>query len=130
MDDLKIKSTKSSPGIDFDAKRRILSIRGESYPENAARTYQPMFDWLKEFLHSPESDGRIEVRMEIVYFNSSSSKIFLNFFETLQEAVVSGKDVVVNWYFDGENETAFECGEEFKEDLDTLEFNLVEAQGE
>jgi len=32
---------------------------------------------------------------------------------------------VINWKVAGENETAVECGEEFREDLEFVAFNIV-----
>jgi hypothetical protein len=64
--------------------------------------------------------------MEIIYFNSSSSKALMNFFDLLDEAVAAGRKIAVNWIYDAGNESALEYGEEFKEDLESLEFNLVE----
>ena len=63
---------------------------------------------------------------EIVYFNSSSSKTLMDLFELLDDAAKAGKRVVVNWRYDRDNETAKECGEEFREDVAALRFNLVE----
>jgi hypothetical protein len=127
MQNLTILATKSSPYIYFDARNRVLEIKGESYPENAARFYAPVFAWLEEYLASIDDDLPVELNMEIVYFNSSSSKVYMNLFELLQNAVVSGRNIVVNWRYQEENETALECGEEFKEDLHTLTFNLVKT---
>ena len=82
-----------------------------------------MFAWLKEYLGAI-GDKAVEVNLEISYFNSSSSKVLMNFFDILEEAVDDGKKIVVNWYYHEENETAMECGEEFMEDLNNLPFNL------
>ena len=130
MESLFVESTKSSPYIHFDPQLHVLEIKGESYPENAAKFYAPMFAWLEEYLASVDNDQIIEVNMEIVYFNSSSSKVFMNFFELLQDAAVAGKNVVVNWRCHEDNETAIECGEEFMEDLENLTFNIIEIPGD
>lgn len=127
MESLIIEPTKSSPFVSFDPASGILEIKGESYPENAAKFYAPVFDWLESYLASP-SDRRIEVNLEIVYFNSSSSKVFMNLLEVLKQAASRGQDIVVNWRYHEENEVALECGEEFMEDLEGLAFNLVEIR--
>jgi len=127
MENLTIPATKSSPYVHFDTRTRVLEMKGESYPENAAKFYAPVFSWVEQYLASIDDDLPVEVNMEIVYFNSSSSKVYMNFFELLQNAVVSGKKIVVNWRYHEENETALECGEEFREDLEDLPFNLVKT---
>jgi hypothetical protein len=102
-----------------------LEIRGESYPENASKTYAPVFAWLERYLEGLR-DEVVQVELEITYFNSSSSKILMNFFDMLEDAAETGKKIVVNWYYDEENETALEYGEEFQEDMELVEFNLKE----
>jgi hypothetical protein len=126
MENLIIDKTEATPGIRFDHATGILELSGESYPENTAEFYAPVFEWLRKFL-SGSTDA--VMNMEIVYFNSSSSKALMNLFDLLDEAVIDGKKIAVNWIYDAGNESALEYGEEFKEDLNRLEFNLVEKNG-
>ena len=125
MEDLIIEATKSSPSIYFDYPRHTLTIKGESYPENAAKVYAPMFAWLEAYLEGL-GDEVVQVNLEITYFNSSSSKILMNFFDMLEDAAEAGKKIVVDWHYHEDNETALECGEEFMEDMSFVEFNLRE----
>lgn len=129
MEELIIEATKSFPYIHFDHAGNRLEIKGESYPENAAKAYAPMFAWLEEYLMGLQ-DEMVRVDLEITYFNSSSSKILMNFFDMLEDAAQAGKKIVVNWYYHEDNETALECGEEFMEDMDLVEFNLREISDE
>ena len=125
MENLIIDKTESTPEIRFDYASGILALRGESYPENTAEFYAPVFEWLRKFL-ADSNELAMTVNMEIIYFNSSSSKALMNFFDLLDEAVAEGRKIAVNWIYDTGNESALEYGEEFKEDLKFLEFNLVE----
>lgn len=124
MDDLVINATKSSPYVHFDAGTGVLEIKGRSYPANAAQFFDPVFQWLKEYLQQSIS-GTIEVNLEMTYLNSSSSKAFLNLFDMLDSHAVKGQEIVVNWRYHEENDTMLECGEEFMEDLEAVSFNLV-----
>lgn len=128
MDNLVIARTDSTPEIRFDISTRVLEVRGESYPENTAEFYAPVFEWIKACLEETSSQP-ITVNMEIVYFNSSSSKALMNLFDLLNAAVEEGKTISVNWIYDADNESALEYGEEFKEDVESLPFNLVEKNG-
>jgi hypothetical protein len=123
MERLCIEATKSSPMVRFDAETGLLEISGKSYPENASKFYGPVFSWVQEYL-STSPRHRIQMDVEIVYLNSSSSKILLNLFDMLDEAAREGAEVVINWRYNEENETALECGEEFAEELRTATFNL------
>lgn len=123
MENLIIDKTNSTPYINFDKVSGILQIKGESFPENAAKFYTPILAWLTEYLNN--TSEQITLEFEIIYFNSSTSKIFMSIFDMLEDDVKNGKKVVVNWYCDAENETAMECGEDFKEDLNHLPFNII-----
>ena len=130
MDSLVIEESRSSPAIRFDAGARCLSISGESYPENAAAFYAPVFAWLKAFLAGLEPAAIVRVDLEVRYLNSSSTKVMLNFLDLLEQAAQDGTQVIVNWRCDPDNETILECGQDFSEELTALTFNLVEqSQG-
>jgi hypothetical protein len=58
------------------------------------------------------------------YMNTSSSKCIMMLMEKFEEASNSGKSIVVNWYYDTENESELECGEELKEFVE-LEFTFI-----
>ncbi|MCB1776096.1 MAG: DUF1987 domain-containing protein [Candidatus Competibacteraceae bacterium] len=126
MDKLVIEATRSSPALEFDAETCRLSIKGESYPENAAAFYTPVFAWLKEFLADLASGAAVQVDLEILYLNSSSTKVMLNFLDLLEHAAQSGVLVTINWRYDPDNEAILECGQDFSEELKTVMFNLVE----
>ena len=124
MENLVIQGTKYTPDISFDASRSILEVKGYSYPENALAFYAPVLEWLDDFL-AAEQPRPVKIDLELIYFNSSSSKILLDLFDILDERAASGADVRVNWIYDPHNESAYECGLEFQEGLRYLGFHLV-----
>ncbi|SDU22548.1 DUF1987 domain-containing protein [Desulfobacula phenolica] len=124
MDTLYIEATKSSPFVKYNIESNTLEITGECYPENAVKFFSPVFEWLNTETKKLDTPV-LTVNLNISYFNSSSSKALMNFFDMLEEAYDNGKKIKVNWIYMEENETAEECGEEFQEDLETLPFNLV-----
>lgn len=129
MNNLIIEKTQSTPYINFDPVLRRLAISGESFPENAAKFYSPILEWLKLYIDRLDSSYEVVMEYEIVYFNSSTSKIFMTIFDMLDRAVEDGKKICVNWRCDEKNETAIECGEEFREDLNVLPFNIIKVGG-
>lgn len=130
MDSLVIEKSRSSPAIRLDASARSLSISGESYPENAAAFYAPVFAWLKTFLADLEPTAMVRVDLAVRYLNSSSTKVMLNFLDLLEQAAQDGAQVIVNWRYDPDNESILECGQDFSEELTALTFNLVEQSQE
>ena len=128
MDTLYIEATKSSPLVKYDNASNTLEISGECYPENAVKFFSPVFEWLENQVNILDAP-LLTINLNISYFNSSSSKALMNFFDILEEAYEKGKKILVNWIYLEENETAEECGEEFQEDLESLPFNLVVSDG-
>jgi hypothetical protein len=127
MDKFYVAATRSTPYIKFDPPENTFVIRGESYPENAAAFFTPVFTWLTKFFELPCSKP-ISFDIELLYFNSSSSRALMNLFAMLERLVIAGKDITVNWRYYADNDTALECGEEFMEDTPGLTFNLVEVE--
>lgn len=125
MENLKIEATKSSPEIYFNVETNVLTMTGESYPENTAKFYEPVFNWLENYIASI-TNQKIVFNIELIYFNSSSSKVLMDIFDILESASKNGKKIKLNWIYDEDNDAALEYGEEFEEDVDSLVFNLVE----
>ena len=122
MENLKLDATKYTPEIILDTKGTI-SLVGKSYPENTFEFYAPMMKWLEEYFEESPADTTV-VNMEIIYFNSSSSKLFFDFFDLLEENAGDYK-IEINWIYDEENESAEEAGEDFIEDFEDLNIKLV-----
>lgn len=122
MDNLFIPATTTSPEIDFRFDQHRLSIKGESYPENAAAFYAPIIDTMRRYL--AESTGAaITIDVALTYFNSSSTKMLFSIFDALEQAAQAGSRVSMNWFRDEEDETIAEFGEELKADFDAIEFS-------
>jgi len=120
MQTLQIKVTKYTPYIHLDPNG-TFEISGKSYPENTFEFYQPVMEWLEKYFQDPQPTTTLN--MEIIYFNSSSSKLFFDLFDLLEENK-DKTDITINWIYDLENETAHEAGEEFLEDFETLNIKL------
>ena len=122
MENLKLESTKYTPEINLDSSGTI-SLVGKSYPENTFEFYAPVMQWLEKYFDGNAKEKTI-VNLEIIYFNSSSSKLFFDLFDLLEEAR-EYNTIEINWIYDEENESAEEAGEDFVEDFEDLQINLV-----
>jgi len=123
MEDLHIEMTKYTPEIHLNASSGLMYISGKSYPENTFDFYKPVMEWMERYFEGDVQEKTI-INMEIIYFNSSSSKLFFDFFDLIEE-VNDKNNIEINWLYDEENESALEAGEDFKEDFESLNFNLV-----
>ena len=123
MENLNIDETKYTPKISLDVEKGIVEITGKSYPENTFEFYAPVMEWVKEYFETSVKE-KTTINIEISYFNSSSSKLLFDFFDLIEENM-DKSDIEINWIFDAENESAEEAGEDFIEDFETLNINLV-----
>ena len=118
--ELLIPQTGSTPLIRFDEKQGVLTVRGESYPENSFDFYAPVLTWLSDSL--PSLPGmRLEVAVS--YMNSSSIKCMLDILDALEAAYKEGKEVAVVWIYDPDNPRALDLAEEFRSEV-TLPFTM------
>lgn len=122
MENFYIEATAISPEVDFKFDSHQLTLRGESYPENAAAFYAPITQQLRGYLATLQGNT-VTVDIALAYFNSSSTKMLFSIFDALDESAKQGNSIRVNWYFDEEDETIFEFGEELKADFEAIEFN-------
>ena len=131
MENLNIEATQSTPNINFDVSGK-LSITGKSYPENTFEFYAPVMAWVRTYFSSDSSPRELTLDIEITYFNTSSSKLFFDFFDFFNHLDKNQGDfnVIVNWIYDEENESALEAGEDFVDDFDNLNIKLVPKEGQ
>ncbi len=127
MEGLKIEAATRTPDISFDSEKNILEIKGKSYPSNVSDYYMPVFSWLREYFKQSDSRREFTVNIELLYFNSGSSKVLLELFILLEAEASEGKNISINWIYLEDDEDNLEYGKEFQADLQLqfLKFNLV-----
>ncbi len=123
MNNFKLAATQYTPEILLETCG-VIDIKGKSYPENTFEFYLPIMNWLKEYFIEKNSPKHLTVNIEITYFNSSSSKLFFDLFDILDEHK-EDFDITINWIYDKENDSAKEAGEDFIEDFTNMKINLV-----
>ncbi len=123
MENFLIKGSTYIPTINFDAQSNVLEVSGESYHEYTIEFFQPIFEWLNSYLAEPNKSFVFNFKM--TYFNTSSSRRFLEIFDLLENYVKNknGK-VEVNWYYKEGDLDMLESGEEYADDVD-LKFNFI-----
>ncbi len=127
MDNLKIEGTRQTPEIDFDAASGILKLDGRSIPENTFEFFTPVLNWLDEFTSiAPE---KVVAKINLEYFNTSSSKYILEILKRLKVILNDGKDVLVEWYYEEDDEEMMETGEDY-EDVSGLPFEIISFEEE
>ncbi|MBN8726745.1 MAG: biofilm regulation phosphoprotein SiaC [Xanthomonadales bacterium] len=120
--DLSIAGTQSTPEIRADAAAGVLSLAGDSYPENAFELFGPVIDWVERYLAAGDAPLRLDLRL--LYLNTSSIRAVMDIFDLLEEAFTHQRKVSVDWFYDHRNERVRELAEEFAEDC-TFPFRIL-----
>ena len=113
--------TGSTPYVLVDEAKKYIKIEGESYHENVIDFFKEVNEWLD---NGASLDG-FTVDFEMVYFNSSTAKLLFNMLLHMDNRASEGSTITVNWITTKDNDIIIECGEDFKEEMANLTFNLV-----
>ena len=119
--ELFLPSTPRTPEVLLDSSKCLLSIKGESYPENVLSFYAPVMESIREVL----MDARLtqfQMDIHITYYNSSSAKALYRVFQLLNHAGEQDIAIHVRWHFDEEDDMARDQGINFREDFPAIDF--------
>lgn len=123
MESLSIGGTAKTPTVRFDAETGVIEIKGRSIPENSIEFYKPLVDWLDRYSKSPKSVTKVNIQLE--YFNTSSSKCILDVFKKLETIHKANNEVIINWYYEEDDEDMLEAGEDY-ESIIRVPFKMIE----
>lgn len=122
MESLEIKATNDTPRVILDPENELFEISGRSLPEDVVTFYQPILDWIDRY--SLHALPKTEFVFRYLYFNTATSKLVQDILFRLESLHESGHPVVVQWYFEQDDEDMYDLGLEFKENVN-LTFELV-----
>lgn len=121
MKGIKLRPTVNTPAIILDPSRGIFKMYGRSSPENSLRFYEPV----RNALSSTIEANKLDVRIKMEYFNTSSSKCIYDVLKDIKALENKGVDIKVRWYYDQYDEDMMEAGEDYSDLLD-LPFVFIE----
>ena len=124
MDAISIEGTPKTPTVNFDTTKGFLEIKGRSIPENSIEFYKPIVDLLEKYAGKPQAATNVNIQLE--YFNTSSSKCILDVFKKLEGINKTGSKVVINWYYEEDDEDMLEAGEDYQAIIN-VPFKMVQV---
>lgn len=123
MEKLYIEGSAKTPSVSFDGDSGVLEMRGRSIPENSIEFFQPLIDWVDAYGITPKAKTRVDMKLE--YFNTSSSKCILDLFKRLERINKEDSKVLINWYYETDDEDMEEAGEDYAA-IVGLKFEILE----
>lgn len=126
MGKITIEGSAKTPTVSFDPDDAVMELKGRSIPENSIEFYKPVVDALEEYSKEPKEATEINIQLE--YFNTSSSKCILDLFKKLESIHKTGKEVVINWHYEEDDEDMLEAGEDYQAII-KVPFKMIEVEG-
>jgi hypothetical protein len=124
MKPIEIEGTSKTPTVSLNPENGLVEIKGRSIPENSVEFYKPLVDWLEDYKKSPASKTTVNIQLE--YFNTSSSKCILDVFKKLEDINKGDAEVLINWYYEEDDEDMLEAGEDY-ESIIRVPFKMIEV---
>ncbi len=104
MNELKgkyVEGTAKTPQVEFNHLTGELVLEGRSIPENAGKVYEPIVEWVNEYIKSPCSTTNFHLNLE--YFNSASLIWLTKIILVLSNTSMQGAIVYIHLYFEVED---------------------------
>ena len=124
MEVYKKPATKKTPKIIFDHEKGYFEISGIAMPEDTVLFFNPLIKKLREYLEGTEVP--IKFFFDIYYFNSLSSKKLYDIFNVIDEYFEKGKEILVTWNYEEDDECMEDAGFLFKENT-KVPFEMVKV---
>ena len=119
MEPINVEPTAHSPRIIFDLNGKLL-LEGRSIPEDVDKLFNPLVEFIQNLT---VEDVVFDINLE--YFNTATSKCLLDLLKNL-DANNRIENVLINWYYEADDEDSLEMAEMYEECLLKLEFRYVE----
>lgn len=103
---------KNCPGIIYYDDNNTLEISGRSIPENPELIFRRLDEWITSHFDKNET---LTVNIKLEYINSGSSKYLYEILKKLTAYANSGKNVVLKWLYEEDDEAMLELGEHYRD---------------
>ena len=118
-----IEQTDDTPFIIIEEEQGFILFKGKSIAVYANSFYNPLLQKIEKYVNKKPSDTKVIIDLE--YFNTISSRIILEMFKILKQLVKKGFYLKIDWYYDEDDENMLDCGQDFKDILGDIPFNLI-----
>jgi hypothetical protein len=97
-------------------------LRGESYPEDINRFYDPVMDALHHYFN--ETGRGLRCSISLHYFNSSSARQLMEMLDQLDALAKQGRQINVEWCCVADDDIMMEFAEDMASEVTALQFQI------
>jgi hypothetical protein len=101
LKDILIDPTNKTPQVDFNHLTGDLILSGRSIPENATELFEPLHNWITEYINNPRHTTNLRLNLE--YFNTASSIWLAKMVKTLSKMSDPDNVLFIHLYFNIED---------------------------
>ncbi len=116
---LHIEATTNTPEVLFDSEKRVFTIVGKAFPENAHKFFLPLVDWLKDYM--PEGDCILNIQLD--YLSSSSVIALLELIKKLE--YLENRNILIQWSYEEGDDDMEIIGKDY-EKIANLKFKFIQ----
>jgi len=106
--EIHILPTDTAPEFIFNSEG-MLKIRGRALYSNCSEVSADVDNWIDKYLVDPAEVTYVVIALE--YLNSFSTAILVSIIRKLNRVVLQSKKLVIQWYYEEDDEDMFERGE-------------------
>ncbi|MBP1665252.1 MAG: nuclear pore complex subunit [Bacteroidetes bacterium] len=110
-----IEQSDKTPLVDLNYLSGELILSGKSIPINAPRIFEPILDWVNEYVKNPRQTTNLRLNLE--YFNTASSIWLAKIVKSLTSINKPEYVLILHIYFSIED---FDDIDDIKDDLSPL----------
>ena len=116
LNSIDIPKTADTPKVALDPQNDYFEIAGKSLPEDVQKFYDPIKQWIEEYVKQPNASTVFEFKLE--YCNSASERQIVQLIALLEKIIEMGKEVKIIWYYKNVHGLMQDSGEGIKSAVD------------
>ena len=120
---MEINAENDKPYVFLNKNTCNLTIKGKSYPTHALEFYNPIEDKSMNFINDDICEN-LTITLYLEIMNSISTKCIFSLIKNVSEI----KNVVINWYYESDDEDIREEGKHFSDLLPKTIFKLIKVE--
>jgi hypothetical protein len=107
---MNIEGTRNTPAVQIETGR--IEIKGRSIPEDSFDFYSPVLAAIQDYFNNTEL--KTEMHFHLEYINSGSKKFITTILSHCNEFYLNGKNIIIQWYFDFDDDSIQELGNDLR----------------
>ena len=119
-----LQATARTPAITLDETTAILTIAGESYPEDVPAFFEQVHKAIADYFADHKDDFHVHIKL--TYFNSSSARALMELLDMLDEEAAKARAITVMWFCDPDDDITREFAEDISADVENLSLTILD----